>query len=81
DISWAWDTSKAPENVRDWHKDADPILKYIRELESAGVSRGDIEKLDAEVRREADDAARFALESPLPEAKAALKYAFAGKGN
>jgi hypothetical protein len=33
------------------------------------------------VREEADAAARFALESPLPEPKAALNYAFAGKGN
>jgi len=81
EIGWAWDSSKAPEKVRDWHKDADPILKYVRELESAGVSRAEIEKLDAEVQREADAAARFALESQLPEASSALNYAFAGKGN
>jgi TPP-dependent pyruvate/acetoin dehydrogenase alpha subunit len=79
-IAWAWDASSAPDKVRDWHKDADPILKYIRDLESAGVSRSEIEKLDAEVQKEADQAARFALESPLPDARAALNYAFAGKG-
>jgi pyruvate dehydrogenase E1 component alpha subunit len=81
DIAWAWNPSAAPEKVRDWHKAHDPILNYCRELESAGVSRGEIEKLDAQVREEADEAARFALESPLPDAKAALNYAFAGKGN
>jgi pyruvate dehydrogenase E1 component alpha subunit len=81
DIAWAWDAGKAPEKVRDWHRDADPILKYIRELESAGVSRNEIEQLDIEVQNEVDAAARFALESPLPEAKAALNYAFAGIGH
>jgi len=81
DIAWAWNVAAAPETVREWHKDRDPILNYVRELESAGVSRAEIEKLDAQVREEADAAARFALESPLPEPKAALNYAFAGKGN
>jgi len=81
DIIWAWNVAAAPEKVRDWHNEHDPILNYVRELESAGISRAEIEKLDAHVRQEADEAARFALESPLPEAKAALNYAFAGKGN
>jgi TPP-dependent pyruvate/acetoin dehydrogenase alpha subunit len=80
DTAWAWDASTAPENVRDWHQDCDPILTYIRELERSGVSRGDIETIDAHVRQQADEAARFALESPLPEPTAALHYAFAGQG-
>ncbi len=81
EITWAWDPSGAPEKVRDWHKSHDPILNYMRELESAGVSRAELEKIDTEVRREADDAARFALESPLPQPQDAIKYAFAGEGN
>ena len=80
-IAWAWDASKAPEKVRDWHKDHDPSLNYVRELAGSGIGRGELEKLDAEVSQETDAAARFALESPLPGAKAALNYAFAGKGN
>jgi len=81
DIAWAWDSNTAPEKVREWHKEHDPILNYMRELANAGVSRADLEKLDDEVTKEADAAARFALESPLPEAKEAIKYAYAGKGN
>jgi acetoin:2,6-dichlorophenolindophenol oxidoreductase subunit alpha len=80
DIAWAWDPSGAPDKVREWHKAYDPVLNYVRELARAGVNRGDLEKLDAEVRTEADAAARFALDSPLPEAKEAIKYAFAEKG-
>ena len=74
-------SSGAPEKVRDWHKDHDPILNYVRELAGAGVSRAEFEKIDAEVRKEADEAATFALESPLPSAQDAVKYAFAGEGN
>jgi len=81
DIAWAWSPNAAPEEVRDWHQNADPILHYMRELATGGVSRSEIEALDAQVSQEIDGAARFALESPLPDAKAALNYAFAGKGN
>jgi len=37
--------------------------------------------LDDAVRKAADDAARFALESPLPDPKAAMNFAYAGRGN
>jgi microsomal dipeptidase-like Zn-dependent dipeptidase len=81
DIAWTWDASKAPEKVRDWHKDHDPILNYVRELEKSGVSRTELETIDAEVSEAADDAAKFALASPLPPPQDAIKYAFAGEGN
>jgi TPP-dependent pyruvate/acetoin dehydrogenase alpha subunit len=81
EIAWAWNASAAPENVREWHTNCDPILHYIRELEGAGVGRAEIEHLDAHVCQEADAAARFALASPLPEPQAALHYAFAGQGH
>jgi TPP-dependent pyruvate/acetoin dehydrogenase alpha subunit len=81
DIAWAWNASAAPENVREWHTNCDPILHYIRELAGAGVGRAEIERLDAHVCQDADAAARFALESPLPEPQAALHYAFAGQGH
>ena len=82
DIGWAWDPSAVPESVRSWYAEGDPVLIFARELvKSGGVSRDEIERLDAEVRKEADEAARFALESPLPEPKAALNFAYAGRGN
>ena len=48
---------------------------------NGGVSRDEIQRLDEAVRKEADAAARFALESPLPDPKAALNFAYAGRGN
>jgi pyruvate dehydrogenase E1 component alpha subunit len=81
DIKWAWDASKVPENFRSWYTEGDPVLVYARELENSGaVSREDIYQLDAAVRQQADEAARFALESPLPDPKDALNFAYAGKG-
>ncbi len=82
DIKWAWDPSTVPENVRSWYAEGDPIFIFARELvKSGGFSREEIERIDAEVRKQADEAARFALESPLPEPKAALNFAYAGRGN
>lgn len=82
DIKWAWDTSSVPDTFRSWYDDGDPVLIFARELvRSGGVNRAEIERVDDEIRREADDAARFALESPLPEPKAALNFAYAGRGN
>lgn len=82
DIAWAWDPSGVAENARSWYAEGDPVLIFARELvEGGGVSRNQIEQLDAEIRREADEAARFALESPLPDPKAALNFAYARRGN
>jgi TPP-dependent pyruvate/acetoin dehydrogenase alpha subunit len=83
DIKWAWDAAAGcPENVRSWYAEGDPVLIYARELVQSGtVSRADIEQLDAEVRQQADAAARFALESPLPDPKAAVNFAYAGGGD
>jgi len=81
-IAWAWDASGVPEKMRSWYAEGDPVLLYARELvEQGGVSRDEIQQLDAEVRKDADEAARFALESPLPDPQAALNFAYAGGGN
>jgi TPP-dependent pyruvate/acetoin dehydrogenase alpha subunit len=81
-IAWAWDAGGVPEPVRSWYAEGDPVLIFARELvENGGLSRDDVQRLDAEVRKEADEAARFALESPLPSARDALNFAYAGRGN
>ncbi len=82
DIKWAWDSSQVPEKARSWYAEGDPILIFARELVSnGGIGRDEIERLDNEVRREADEAARYAVQSPLPDPKAATKYAYAGRGD
>jgi len=82
EIGWAWDPSGVPENVRSWYAEGDSVLIYARELAASDeFNRDDIERLDEEVRQEADAAAKFALASPLPDPKAALNYAYAGRGD
>jgi pyruvate dehydrogenase E1 component alpha subunit len=81
DINWAWDPSPVPEKVRPWYAEGDGILIYARELaDSDGCDRDTVVRIDEEVRREADAAAQFALTSPLPPPEAAVKYAYAGRG-
>jgi TPP-dependent pyruvate/acetoin dehydrogenase alpha subunit len=82
DIGWAWDTSAVLDDVRSWYAEGDPVLIYARELVArGGFNRDEIVRLDGEVRKQADQAARFALESPLPDPKTAVNFAYAGRGN
>lgn len=80
DIEWAWDPGPLPEAVRSWYAEGDGVLVFARELaDTEGCDRGAVTRLDEEVRREADAAARFALTSPLPAPEAALDHAYAGR--
>ena len=57
---------------RVYHRN-DPILTNVRELLAAGiVDQAGIEELDAEVRDEMSEVARFANDSPLPKAENAM---------
>jgi len=65
-IAWAWDTAAVPEAVRSWYAEGDPVLIFARELvKDGGIGRDEIERLDEQVRKEADAAARFALGAVL----------------
>jgi TPP-dependent pyruvate/acetoin dehydrogenase alpha subunit len=78
DISWTWAPETAPELVRKWEEQSDPVLLYARKLlEARAINREGLIDLDARVKREVEDAARFALKSPLPQAEAAVEYAYA----
>jgi pyruvate dehydrogenase E1 component alpha subunit len=79
-IDWAWDAAAVPDAVRSWYAEGDPVLIFARELvKDGGVGRDEIQQLDAAVRKEADEAAHFALESPLPDPQDAVKFAYAGR--
>lgn len=78
DVAWTWDPDSAPEAVRKWERDSDPVLLYARQLLAAGtLSREGLVELDRAVRDEMAAAARFALASPLPEPEAALAHVYA----
>jgi TPP-dependent pyruvate/acetoin dehydrogenase alpha subunit len=64
--------------VRRWEQDSDPVLLYARELMASGaLTREALLDLDRQVREEAQRAADFALNSPMPKSEAALEHAFA----
>ena len=78
EIAWTWAPETAPEAVRRWSTDSDPVLLYARELLRAGtLSRDALLALDREVRAEIAAAAQFALNSPLPAPETALEHAYA----
>jgi len=55
-----------------------PILKFKTQLESEGIlGKGDIERLEHEVKEITEKAANFARNSPYPEAKEAFTDIFA----
>ena len=78
DINWTWAPNSAPEVIRKWEELSDPILLYARKLTERGaISREALVDLDAGVSQELAAAAKFALDSPLPPAEAAVEYAYA----
>ncbi len=78
DVNWVWSPESAPEAVRKWEEQSDPVLLFARKLlDRKAINREAVINLDARVRREAEEAAKFALNSPLPPAEAAVEYAYA----
>jgi len=61
-----------------WEKHNDPIDRYVRALlDEEQVERGALEKIDARVLREIDEAAELAERSPAPVAEEALMGIYA----
>jgi len=77
DISWAWDLAAAPDAVRAWTAESDPAIGYAAKLLWRGATdRDGLLALDAAVRAEIDEAARFALASPPPDPAEALAHVY-----
>jgi pyruvate dehydrogenase E1 component alpha subunit len=71
------DTYRDPKEVAEW-KARCPIKTYGEKLKKAGVlTQDDLNIIAGEVTKEMDDAVKFALESPEPEAAEALRDVYA----
>lgn len=78
EFSLAWDLSAVPDAVKEWYRECDPILIFVRELvEGKVVTKEEIGKVEEKVREEIARAAEFALASPYPELETALEDVFA----
>ena len=78
DLTYAWDASAIPADYAVWHTEQDGLLRYVRELLSAGVlTAGEVLAMDEAVRDQMDGAIRFALDSPYPPETSALESVYA----
>jgi len=77
DIRHAW-TREVPANYAKhaaWFERNDPILVAAREMLALGlVSEDDVTRIDANVRKEMDEAVKFVNESPFPDSSTALSH-------
>ena len=77
-VAMAWDDSLIPAEYAEWYTRQDPVLRFSRELISAGHASGEqIAELDQEVHRQIQAAVEFALDSPYPEPGTATDHVFA----
>ncbi len=77
DASLAWDLAPVPEAERDWYRDEDPILIFIRDLvEAKQATKEEIVQLELNARAAIDQAVKFALASPDPTPEVALQDVF-----
>lgn len=78
DVTLAWDVTSVPESVRDWYRNSDPALIFIRELvETKLTTREQISEIHQAVVKTMDQAVKFALASPYPKPQEALEDIFA----
>ncbi|MDE0375574.1 MAG: thiamine pyrophosphate-dependent dehydrogenase E1 component subunit alpha [bacterium] len=78
DLSYAWDPSAIPADYAVWHAEQDGLLRYVRELLSAGVLTSDEAlAMDEQVKDQIERGVRFALDSPYPPVASALESVYA----
>ena len=78
DLTYAWDAAAIPADYAVWHTEQDGLLRYVRELLSAGVLTADEAlAMDEQVREQIRRGIRFALDSPYPPVASALESVYA----
>jgi len=78
DLSYAWDPSAIPADYAVWHTEQDGLLRYVRELLSAGVlTSSKALAMDEQVKDQIERGVRFALDSPYPPVASALESVYA----
>ncbi len=78
DLSYAWDPAAVPADYAVWHTEQDGLLRYVRELLSAGaLTAGEALAMDDQVKDQIQQGIRFALDSPYPPVASALESVYA----
>ncbi len=77
DVTMAWDEAAVPEEHARWHGVQDGLLRFIRELLSAGHAEpAMVLEMDSAVVEQITAGVQFALDSPYPSPEAALEGVF-----
>ncbi|HEY6103447.1 MAG TPA: thiamine pyrophosphate-dependent dehydrogenase E1 component subunit alpha [bacterium] len=74
----SWDTDvgvKRRDELKDWLP-KDPIARARHRLQATGVAPEVLDRIDADVRREVEDALAFARESPYPQDEDLLTHVY-----
>jgi pyruvate dehydrogenase E1 component alpha subunit len=59
---------RSREEVQDYRENFDPIDRAAKELEKLGVKEDELKAIDKEIKQIVIDAAKFAEETPEPDA-------------
>lgn len=71
-VELAFDRSAAPESVRNWYAQSDPVLRFIREMvESDTASKEELVELNESAVDEIARSVEFAFNSPFPDLREA----------
>jgi acetoin:2,6-dichlorophenolindophenol oxidoreductase subunit alpha len=74
DTALAWDVTAVAEKVKEWYRNSDPLLIFVRELvEAKQATRDEITALERNAKETIAEAVSFALASPYPNPEEALK--------
>jgi pyruvate dehydrogenase E1 component alpha subunit len=76
EVRFAWDDATIPDAHRTWFAGQDALLRYVRELLAADVSREEIVAADDAAVHEMEAAVAFALDSPYPAREEAFTDVF-----
>ena len=78
DLTYAWDESAIPSEYAAWHGGQDGLLRYLRELLSAGcITQEEALAMDEQVTDRMRASVQFALDSPYPPPASALESVYA----
>lgn len=78
DLAWAWSPKDGPADLQDWLADSDPISLLARALVEEGkMTKEEVEALDAEAKKDIEEATSFALASPEPTPESAMDFILA----
>ena len=78
DLAVAWNPSLAPGEHKEWIRDADPIIRFVRSgLEKGLFTQDQVTQFDEKIINETNIARDKALESPFPSVEDVFKNTFA----